>query len=229
MEKAGKTKKGYFPGPDYQEDNKESLIDIEMDDDTELWLIQLPDDQFPDLDGQKVSLDLDADGLLGSVEGKSGKVYNFVNYPSEAEDVTVFLSSPSGPKVAGKISRHVSLVNFPDPEELIALENDTKNQGPMSSMTNSSRNFSTPSRSQKTPHSQSRSRSSLTTSKRSSRSEVTDVSKQSKRTNGESSRYTNQSTQDSGRGRSDVSHVTYSGSSELSQRKKSKRKTDSQV
>ncbi|KNA19644.1 hypothetical protein SOVF_059670 [Spinacia oleracea] len=28
--------------------------------------------KFPDFDEQKVSLDLDADGLLGSVEGKYG-------------------------------------------------------------------------------------------------------------------------------------------------------------
>ncbi|XP_021734196.1 mediator-associated protein 2-like [Chenopodium quinoa] len=217
--------KGYVPGPDYKEDNKESLIDIEMNEDTELWLIQLPDDQFPDFDGQTVSLNLDGDGHLGSLEGKSGKVYNLVNYPSETNDVTVFLSSPSGPKVAGKISRHVSLVHFPDPNEL-ALENETKNQGPMSSrtsMTTSSHYFSTPSRSQRTPHSQSRSRS---TSKRSSRSEVTDASEFSKRTHAEPSRYSNQSAQDSGRGRSDV---TVSGSSELSHRKKSKRKTDSEA
>lgn len=46
MERAPEGKEvGYVPGLEFQEDNKESLIDIEMDEDTELWLIQLPDDQ----------------------------------------------------------------------------------------------------------------------------------------------------------------------------------------
>ncbi|KMS99702.1 hypothetical protein BVRB_1g021350 [Beta vulgaris subsp. vulgaris] len=225
MERAPEGKEvGYVPGLEFQEDNKESLIDIEMDEDTELWLIQLPDDQFPDFDGQKVSLELDDDGNIGTLEANSGKVYNLVNYPSEAADIAVFLSSPSGPKVAGKISRHVSLVHYPDPQELIALESDTKNQPPMrakTSLTSSSNHFSSPSQSHRTPHSQSRSRSTHN-SKRSSLSEVTDVSKHSKRSIGEPSRFSNQSAHDSGRGRSDV---TFSGSSELSHRKKSK-KTD---
>ena len=45
---AGATKAkevGYVPSPDFEEDNKESLIDIEMNEDTELWFIQFADDQ----------------------------------------------------------------------------------------------------------------------------------------------------------------------------------------
>ncbi|KAL2935402.1 Mediator-associated protein 2, partial [Bienertia sinuspersici] len=227
MEKASKAEVGYVPGPDFVEDNKESLIDIEMNENTELWLIQLPNDQFPDFDGQKVSLELDGDGPLGTIEAKSGKQYSLVNYPAEAADITVFLSSPSGPKVAGKISRHVSLVHYPEPEELIALEPEAKKAMPMSSkttLTSSSHHHSTSSKSQRTPHSQSRSRSTHI-SKRSSVSEVSDGSKHSKRTKAETSRYSNQSAQESGRGQSDV---TFSGSSELSHRKK-KRKTDSEA
>ncbi|XP_057540099.1 mediator-associated protein 2 [Amaranthus tricolor] len=219
---AGATKAkevGYVPSPDFEEDNKESLIDIEMNEDTELWFIQFADDQLPDFDGQKVSLELDSDGRLGSVEDKSGKVYHLLNYPAQTSDITVFLSSPSGPKVAGKISRHVSLVRYPDPKEVLAYEKKA-----VATSTNTSHQIATPSSSHKTSHSQSKSQSNRS-SKRSFQSGVTDVSGHSKRSNSKTSRLSNQSTQDMGRGRSDV---TISGSSELSKRKKSS-KTNSEA
>lgn len=219
---------GYNPPEEFAEESVNSLVDINLNDSTELWLIQLPENHSPDFDGQELSLAFHQDGQLGSIEGASGKLYNMLSYSSQESDATVFLSSSSRPRIAGKISRHVSLVHYPEPEELEALEKDAKKQIPLSSVTmlTNSQMLPTPSRamSQRNSHSQSRSRSTHT-SRKSSVSEIGDVPKPSKRSVGEPSRFSDHSIQDSGRG----SGITISGSSEQSQRKKSKKKADSEA
>ncbi|KAL2519993.1 Mediator-associated protein 2 [Forsythia ovata] len=111
-------KGGYKPPPEFEEDIKDPLIELNLTDSTELWLIQWPINQAPDFDGQEVSLKLHHDGCLGSFEGSSGKSYEVVSFKSQNPEAMVFLPSASESKIAGKISRRVSLVHYPEPSEL---------------------------------------------------------------------------------------------------------------
>ncbi|CAK9178797.1 unnamed protein product [Ilex paraguariensis] len=103
---------GYKPPPEFQEDKKESLVDLNLTDTTELWLIQWPINHPLDFDEQKVPLKLHQNGVLGTFTGSSvtGKSYDVVSFTAQAPDATVFLSSASDSKIVGKISRCVSLV-----------------------------------------------------------------------------------------------------------------------
>lgn len=219
---------GYNPPQEFTEEAVDSLVDIDLNDSAELWLIQLPADHSPDFDGEEVSLELRGDGQLGSLRGSSGKLYDMLSYSSQESDAMVFLSSSSRPRIAGKISRHISLVHYPEPEELKALETDAKKQRPFSSATSctKSRMPFNPSQtmSQRHSHSQSRSRSTHT-SRKSSLSEIGDASRPSKRTSGEPSRFSDHSGQDSGR----ASGITISGSSEQSERTKSKKRAKNEA
>ncbi|KAF5746366.1 mediator-associated protein 2 [Tripterygium wilfordii] len=114
----GAVKEGYEPPKDFEEDTKEPLVDLQLTDSTELWLIQWPSNQTPDFDGMEVTLDLNRDGRLGTFEGSSGKEYDVVGFAAQEPDATVFLSSASEAKIVGKIARRVSFVHYPDPEEL---------------------------------------------------------------------------------------------------------------
>ncbi|KAK4762462.1 hypothetical protein SAY87_013056 [Trapa incisa] len=147
----------YKPPADFLEDQKEPLIDIELNDSTELWLIQWPNSLAPDFDGGEVTLKLHHDGKLGSFKGSSGKEYDVVSFASQAPNATVFLPSTSGPKVAGKIARRVSFVHYPDPTEL-GKANQTNlkllHQKPAgTSVTKTSNMLSTPSTKKSTPSS----------------------------------------------------------------------------
>ncbi|XP_074280365.1 mediator-associated protein 2 [Silene latifolia] len=196
---------GYVPAPEFKEDTYHSLFDIQFNHNTELWLLQLPDDQFPDIDGQSLTLDLDQDGELGSVEGPDGTVYSLVNFPSEVADTTVFQPTPSGTKVVGKISRHVSLIHYPEPKHG-TTDVASKKRKPVSSKTTFTRSqFSTPTRTttHKNVSSQSSSRKRM----------ITD-------SGGTSKSGRSRQSGDSGPGHSGVS--TVSGSSEQSHHKKSK-------
>ncbi|KAH9618408.1 hypothetical protein KSS87_004392 [Heliosperma pusillum] len=196
---------GYVPAPEFKEDTYDSLFDIQFNDNTELWLLQLPDDQFPDIDGEILTLDLDQDGELGSVKGPDGTVYSLVNFPSEVADTTVFQPTPSGTKIVGKISRHISLIHYPEPNHGTA-DVASKKRKPVSSKTTFTKSqFSTPSRTttHKNISSQSSGRKRMTTE-----SGGTPRSERSRQSG------------DSGRGHSGVS--TVSGSSEQSHYKKSK-------
>ncbi|XP_030551960.2 mediator-associated protein 2 [Rhodamnia argentea] len=115
---------GYMPPPEFVEDAKEALVDLDTSDSTELWLIQWPSDMPVDFDGQELTLKLHRDGKLGTFEGSSGKEYDVVSYASQKPDATVFMSSSSGSRIVGKISRRVSLVHYPDPNELEKLSSD---------------------------------------------------------------------------------------------------------
>ncbi|KAM1267960.1 hypothetical protein FF1_000329 [Malus domestica] len=83
--------------PEFSEVAKEPLLDINMNDSTELWLISWPRDQNPDF-SQEVSLKLGPDGELGSFVGPSGKEYDLQS-TAQKPDATVFVSSVSGIKV----------------------------------------------------------------------------------------------------------------------------------
>ncbi|KAI3855859.1 hypothetical protein MKX03_001002 [Papaver bracteatum] len=110
----------YKPANEFQEDVKDPLLEVPLSDSTELWLIQWPGNkQDPDFDGQQVSIKLHHDGQLATFETSSGRIsYEMVSYASQEPEATVFLSSASEAKIAGKISRLVSLVRYPELSEL---------------------------------------------------------------------------------------------------------------
>ncbi|BAD81433.1 hypothetical protein [Oryza sativa Japonica Group] len=114
------TMRSYEPGPAFEENSEEAMLDISQTESTELWLIQWPLNQLDasDFHGQELTLKLHRDGKLSSLESSSGKSYDLVSFAAQQPDATVFL--PSGPeaKAVGKIARRVSLVRYPDPEEL---------------------------------------------------------------------------------------------------------------
>ncbi|XP_031384617.1 mediator-associated protein 2 isoform X1 [Punica granatum] len=144
---------GYQPPAGFVEDQREPLLDLKLTDSTELWLIQWPRNTPPDFNGQEVTLKLNHDGKLGSFEGSSGKEYDVVSYSAQEPDATVFLSSSSGSKIVGKISRRVSLVHYPDPTELEKLDPSNLKQlyqkPDGTSMANTSHQFPTPTQSTK--------------------------------------------------------------------------------
>ncbi|WJX91857.1 hypothetical protein P8452_73576 [Trifolium repens] len=121
--------KSYKPGKDFVKDDKESLVDLNLTENTELWLLNLPlsKDLLADINGQELSLKLHMNGALASFEGASGKTYDFVSHASMEPEETVFISSATESKIAGKISRRVSVVHYPDPKELEKISSaDTK-------------------------------------------------------------------------------------------------------
>ncbi|XP_038896123.1 mediator-associated protein 2 [Benincasa hispida] len=230
---------GYKPPAEFEEDKREFLTDISLSNSEELWLIQWPANQAPDFDGQEFSLQLHPDGRLGSFQGSSGKSYDVVSCLAQVPEASVFLPSSSDTRLVGKISRRISLVHYPEPEE---LEKAT----PMKSLYQKSSGTSLTNSRQTTtsrgPHSSSRRTSSSRSSKpRSSVSEFEEPSKPSivkqepeptesrdylkkdsskrNRTH-DPSRSIDHSTPDSGRGHS---AVTSSGSTERSSEGKSKK------
>lgn len=201
----------YKPPPEFEEVKKDSLINLNLTDSTELWLIQWPFNQHPGLDGQEVSLKLHHDGDMGSFEDSSGKSYEVVSCKALDPDAVVFLSSESEPKIAGKISRRVSLIHYPEPSELkqtsMNLKQMMAQRSSATTMTNLSRRFATPTQSTRT-RSIMRSGSSSKSTKR-------------KHSDGPA-KSNDQSIQDSGR--SGHSALTTSGSLDQSQDQKSKKK-----
>ncbi|XP_060201456.1 mediator-associated protein 2-like isoform X1 [Lycium barbarum] len=135
----------YKPPPEFEEVKKDSNINLNLTDSTELWLIQWPFNQHPGLDRQEVSLKLHHDGHMGSLEDSSGKSYDVVSCKAQDPDAVVFLSSESEPKIAGKISRRVSLIHYPEPSELkqnnINLKHMAQRSSGATTLTNSSRCF----------------------------------------------------------------------------------------
>ncbi|XP_045832576.1 mediator-associated protein 2 [Trifolium pratense] len=113
--------KSYKPDKEFVNEAKESLLDHNLTQNTELWLLSLPPlskDLLSDINGQELSLKLHENGTVASFEGASGKAYGFVSLASMEPEETVFISSATDVKVAGKISRRVSIVHYPDAEEL---------------------------------------------------------------------------------------------------------------
>ncbi|WMV07236.1 hypothetical protein MTR67_000621 [Solanum verrucosum] len=209
----------YKPPPEFEEVKKDSLINLNIADSTELWLIQWPFNQHPGLDGQEISLKLHHDGHMGSFEDSSGKYsksYEVVSCRAQDPDAVVFLSSESEPKIAGKISRRVSLIHYPEPSELkqnsINLKQMMAQRSSGTTLTNSSHRFATPSQSTRT-------RSIM-------RSGSSSKSTMRKHGDGRPAKSNDQSVQDSGK--SGRSALTSSGSFDHSrdQKSKKKRKTD---
>ncbi|KAL3845508.1 hypothetical protein ACJIZ3_002911 [Penstemon smallii] len=223
---------GYQPPQGFVEDKKDPLVDLELNDSTELWLIQWPINQqmnnldttflqnTSDFDGQQVSLNLHNDGHLGTFNGSSGKSYEVVSYKSQGPEAVVFLNSSSEAKIAGKISRHVSLIHYPEPSELQRRNNDSRRHSQSSSAATStmsghgkSRNiqrtsgYSTPS---------SRNKSSVL-----SGSEQQHSKRSKKRRVDEQSRSAGRSGQESGKGNG---AVTSTETKDHSEERKSKKK-----
>ncbi|XP_078444399.1 mediator-associated protein [Wolffia australiana] len=115
----GDSEDGYKPGHEFVEDSRNPLLDISLSDSTELWLMQWPINQLQpdDFDGKEMSFTLNEDGTLATIETLSGKSYDVVSFASQEPDATVFLNSNSNSKAVGKISRRVSLVRYPGPDE----------------------------------------------------------------------------------------------------------------
>ncbi|PIN17057.1 hypothetical protein CDL12_10289 [Handroanthus impetiginosus] len=217
---------GYQPPPGFVEDNKDPLIDLNLTDSTELWLIQWPINQPPDFDGQQVSLNLSSDGHLGTFEGSSGKSYEVVSFKSQGPEATVFVSSVSEAKIAGKISRRISLIHFPEPSELqrrSSLHPGHSHRSSAATSTLSGRRMPTPTRSIRPGTS--RTVSGYTTPSSKNKSSISgsgESTKPPKRKRvEEQSRLSNHSAQDSGKGNS---AVTSTGSLGHSEEKKSKKK-----
>ncbi|KAK8527734.1 hypothetical protein V6N12_054936 [Hibiscus sabdariffa] len=122
----------YRPPPEFEEDSSQQLVDLTLSDSTELFLIQWPLHQRPEINGEVVTLHLDSDGKLGSFTDSTGKDYDLVSSASKQPDATVILSSESESKIGtsrcnvGKISRRVSLVHYTTPEEYEKLISDKK-------------------------------------------------------------------------------------------------------
>ncbi|CAA3003816.1 Hypothetical predicted protein [Olea europaea subsp. europaea] len=185
--------------------------------------------QSPDFDGQELSLKLHHDGHLGSFEGKS---YEVVSFKFQDPEATVFLSSASESKIAGKISRRVSLIHYPEPSELQKHNNsnlkEMSQRSSAATSTMSGRHFATP-RSSRQRSSQIMSGyvSSTPSKNKSSMSGPGESPKPPKRRRvDEQSKFIGQSAQDSGRGNS---AVTSTGSLEHSDKRKSKKQKKSEV
>ncbi|XP_022738001.1 uncharacterized protein LOC111290785 isoform X2 [Durio zibethinus] len=148
----------YRPPPEFEEDSSEPLVDLTLSDSTELFLIQWPLHQHPEINGQEFTLQLGPDGKLGS-----------------------FIDS-----TVGKISQRVSLVHYMNPEEYEKLSSDKKLVYLKASgtlMTNSSNPFVTPMKSKGRKNSESWGRTVSTHSSRhkSTFSGINELSKPSKR------------------------------------------------
>ncbi|KAE8706210.1 Cytochrome p450 51g1 [Hibiscus syriacus] len=116
----------YRPPPEFDEDSSQQLVDLTLSDSTELFLIQWPLHQNPEINGEVVTLQLDSDGKLGSFTDSTGKDYDLVSSTSKVSDATVIFSSGSESKIVGKISRRVSLVHYTTPEEYEQLSSNKK-------------------------------------------------------------------------------------------------------
>uniref|UniRef100_A0A0E0ELL9 Mediator-associated protein 2 n=2 Tax=Oryza meridionalis TaxID=40149 RepID=A0A0E0ELL9_9ORYZ len=95
----------YEPGPAFEENSEEAMLDISQTESTELWLIQWPLNQLDvsDFHGQELTLKLHRDGKLSSLESSSGKSYDLVSFAAQQPDATVFL--PSGPEAKAGSSK----------------------------------------------------------------------------------------------------------------------------
>ncbi|XVE66070.1 hypothetical protein DITRI_Ditri08aG0051900 [Diplodiscus trichospermus] len=176
----------YMPPPEFEEDSWEQLVDISLSDSTELFLIQWPLHQHPEINGKEFTIQLGPDGKLGSFTDSNGKTYDLVSGASKEPDGTVILSSESESKIVGKISRRVSLVHYMKPEDYEKLSSEKKLMYQKSSgtlMTNSTNPFVTPmpSKGRKNSHSWGRTVSTHGSRHKSTFSGINELSKPSKR------------------------------------------------
>ncbi|KAL0545824.1 hypothetical protein IC582_015720 [Cucumis melo] len=235
-----KNVEGYKPPAEFEEDRREFLTDISLTDSEELWLIQWPANQAPDFDGQEFSLQLHPDGHMGSFQGSSGKSYDVISCVAQEPEASVFLPSSSDTRLVGKISRRISLVHYPEPEELekattslkslcqkssgISLTNSrqtTTSRGPQSSSRRTTSSRSSKPRSSVSEFEEPWKPSSVKQELKSTESRDHQKKDSSKRKRShEPSRSIDHSTRDSGHSHS---AVTSSGSAERSSESKSKK------
>ncbi|CAL1412591.1 unnamed protein product [Linum trigynum] len=109
----------YQPDDGFEQDTREPLLDLTgaRSSSKELWLIQWPPHDLPDIHGKEVCITFDRNVSSGSFEDLSGKKYDIVGTDVE-RDAAVFMSSVSETEIVGNISHRVSLVHFPDPKEI---------------------------------------------------------------------------------------------------------------
>ncbi|XP_051149715.1 mediator-associated protein 2-like [Andrographis paniculata] len=209
------TNTSYQPPAVFVEDKKDTLIDLDLTDSTELWLIQWPINEPPDFDGQQVSLNHKGDGHVGTFEGSSGKSYDVVSSKSQGPEVMVFLTSASEAKIAGKISRRVSLVHYPEPSELQRRKSRSHAQlSSIATSTISGRSLLTPARSIRARDSEAGNH--FTTPKRT----ISGAVEPSKRKQNSNKRIRSTDRSDSEKGNSGI---TDTGSMEHSEERKSKK------
>ncbi|XP_010520274.1 PREDICTED: mediator-associated protein 2 [Tarenaya hassleriana] len=179
----------YKPPSDFELDSLQPLVDLDLTGSKELWLIQCPMNQFPEIDGKELEVKLDKAGLLGCVKDSSGKEFDLVSFSSQDVGATVILPSGSESKIVGKISRRVSLVRYPEPSEVIETMTSKAQQRLTGALTNSSNPLSTPLQSNRmrSTHSALRNSTSAHSSRhRSSLSGFTETPKALKRKHSES-------------------------------------------
>ncbi|KAA3467974.1 mediator-associated protein 2-like [Gossypium australe] len=92
----------YRPPPEFEENSSQQLVDLTVSGSTELFLIQWPVHQHPEINDQVVTLQLGPEGKLGSFTDSTGKAYDFVSPASQGPDATVILSSETESKIGIK-------------------------------------------------------------------------------------------------------------------------------
>ena len=157
----------YKPPEEFIVNNLQPLVDFDVTGSTELWLIQCPMShvrfgrlkyakrlmfsetegcfglfQVPEIEGKELKVKLGEDGVLGRFEDSPGKEVELVSFASQEGDATVIIPCENESKIVGKISRRVSLVRFPEPEEL--LETFKTQQKALRAVTSSSVRNSNP-------------------------------------------------------------------------------------
>nr|VDD27418.1 unnamed protein product [Brassica oleracea] len=133
----------YKPPEEFIVNNLQPLVDFDVTGSTELWLIQCPMSHVPEIEGKELKVKLGEDGVLGRFEDSSGnKKVELVSFASQEGDATVIIPCQNESKIVGKISRRVSLVRFPEPEEL--LETFKTQQKALRAVTSSSVRNSNP-------------------------------------------------------------------------------------
>ncbi|CAG7896204.1 hypothetical protein BRARA_B03906 [Brassica rapa] len=132
----------YKPPEEFVVNSLQPLADFDVTGSTELWLIQCPMSHVPDIEGKELKVKLGEDGVLGRFEDSSGKEVELVSFASQEGDATVIIPCENESKIVGKISRRVSLVRFPEPEEL--LETFKTQQKALRAVTSSSVRNSNP-------------------------------------------------------------------------------------
>ncbi|CAN6935581.1 hypothetical protein Bca4012_101881 [Brassica carinata] len=132
----------YKPPEEFVVNNLQPLADFDVTGSTELWLIQCPMSHVPEIEGKELKVKLGEDGVLGRFEDSPGKEVELVSFASQEGDATVIIPCENESKIVGKISRRVSLVRFPEPEEL--LETFKTQQKALRAVTSSSVRNSNP-------------------------------------------------------------------------------------
>uniref|UniRef100_A0A1J3I8V6 Mediator-associated protein 2 n=1 Tax=Noccaea caerulescens TaxID=107243 RepID=A0A1J3I8V6_NOCCA len=208
----------YEPSEDFIVNNLQPLVDFDLTGSKELWLIQCPISQFPEIEGKEFKVKLDKDGILGGFEDSSGNEVDLVSFASQDVDAAVIIPSQEDSRIVGKISRRVSLVRYPEPKELVETVKAKTQQKLVGAVTNSSGKFSALAKSSRAKSGQSGLRHSAST--RSSRqksfmSSLNETPMPSKRKHSETSS-----------GKHHGSTSTVSGSSDRSGKSKKKVKTE---